>query len=371
MMTEIQARAIACKAAKQVRRNPAGDQAAAIFIARNRLIAADLAWGEHEETVIEEIRRVFAGEPDFESDPPVTIPPDYREDFELFAQAPNLWHLQPADWEPIWAKGTGTGIKIAILDTGYSKHVDGPEPIAERSFTGQPVRDRHGHGTHCAGTALGRNGIGVAPGAELIVGKVLSDSGSGSSSGIAAGLRWAVDQGADVISMSLGGGSSYTPTNEAIDYAWTNGAIVNAAAGNSGYRGGNTIGWPAKYRSCVCTAAYDSSKRIANFSSGGSQIDWACPGVGIISFSNSGSGYRSMSGTSMATPYGSGLLALLIERARREGRPDWTSIEALRAVFKGNMQDAGAPGFDVRFGMGIPIAEELLTALAADHLTFA
>lgn len=365
MNAEIRARAIACKAAKQIKGKRGGDEATAVFIARNRCIANDVSFADFEETIAEEIRRVFAGEPDFDSDPPVTIPPDFLPGDEVFADAPTLWHLRPEDWEPIWAKGTGEGVKIAILDTGYTKHVDGPEPIAERSFTGEPVRDGNGHGTHCAGTALGRNGIGVAPGAELIVGKVLSNRGSGSSSGIAAGIRWAVDQGADVISLSLGGGSSYGPTNEAIDYAWSQGCIPNAAAGNSGYRGGNTIGWPAKYRNCVCTAAYDSSKRIANFSSGGEQIDWACPGVGIVSFSNTGSGYRPMSGTSMATPYGSGLLALLIERARREGQADWTAIEALRAVFKGNMEDAGAPGFDVRFGLGIPLAAELLSALTA------
>jgi len=373
MDESLQARAIACRLAKQVRDagDNAGTEAKARRIVRNRCLANDIPWAEYEELIAEEIRRVFAGEPDFDNDPPVTIPPDFKPTDEVFAEAPTLWHLRPEEWAPIWEKGTGESVRIAILDTGYTKHTDGPEPIAERSFIrGESVRDGNGHGTHCAGTALGRNYIGVAPQAELIVGKVLSNRGSGSSSGIAAGIRWAADQGADVISMSLGGGSSYGPTNEAIDYAWSKGCIVNAAAGNSGYRGRNTIGWPARYRSCLCTAAYDSSKRIANFSSGGPQIDWGCPGVNIVSFSNRGSGYRSMSGTSMATPYGSGLLALMIERARREGQADWKAIEAIRAVFKGNMEDAGAPGFDVRFGMGIPIAEELLTALAADRLTW-
>lgn len=305
-------------------------------------------------------------------DPPVGIPPDTVVSDMVFAQAPSLWHLKPEVWHPVWERATGRGVRIAILDTGYSKHVDGPEPIAERSFiSGQSTRDGNGHGTHCAGTALGRRGIGVAPEAELIVGKVLSNGGSGSSSGIAAGIRWATEVGADVISMSLGGGSPYQPTLDAIDAAVARGCIVNSAAGNSGYSGrGNTIGWPGKYRGGLCCAAYRSDGQIANFSSGGEQIDWACPGQDIVSFSHNGSGYRSMSGTSMATPYGSGMLALIIELMRREGNARWTAIEAVRAFFRNNMTDAGAPGFDVRFGMGVPVASEIVRTLSNGDLEF-
>ena len=304
-------------------------------------------------------------------DPPVTLPPDIVSGL-VYSQAPDLWHLPKNTWEQIWTKATGRGVKVFVLDTGYTKHVDGPEPIAARSFiNGQSVSDpQSGHGTHCAGTVLGRNGIGVAPDAELGVGKVLSNQGSGSSSGIAAGIRWAVDQGADIISMSLGGGSSYGPTNEAIDYAFQNGCFVNAAAGNSGYNGANTIGWPAKYDGCLCCGAYRSDGRIANFSSGGRQIDWACPGQDIISFSNTGSGYRSMSGTSMATPYGSGFLALIVEIMRREGQAQWTAIDAVRAFFRNNMTDAGQPGFDERFGWGIPTVDEIIKTLLADDLEY-
>lgn len=308
----------------------------------------------------------------FTADPPVTIPPDTEISDLHYAAAPVLWHLPQAEWEPVWQRVTGKTVKIAILDTGYTKHADGPEPIAARSFiSGQSVSDGHGHGTHVAGTALGRNGIGVAPDAELLVGKVLSNSGSGSSSGIAAGIRWATEQGADVISMSLGGGSSYGPTNEAIDAAFAKGCIVTAAAGNSGYNGANTIGWPAKYSGCLCTAAYQKSGQIANFSSGGQQIDWGCPGQDIISFSTNGTGYRNMSGTSMATPFGAGVLALIVELMRREGQAAWTAVQAVREFFKLNMKDVGAPGFDVRFGWGIPVAPEIIKALANDDLQFA
>jgi subtilisin family serine protease len=300
-----------------------------------------------------------------------TLPPDLVIADEVIAMAPNLWHW-PADLaQKVGSIATGKGIKIAIGDTGNTKHVDGPVPIAERSFiSGQSVRDGHGHGTHCAGTALGRNGIGVAPASDLIVFKCLGNQGSGSSSAIAAGIRWAAEQGADVISLSLGGGGSDAETNRAIDFAWSQGCVVNAAAGNAGFNGSNTIGWPARYENCLCTGAYRADGRIANFSSGGSQIDWACPGEQIISFSTNGSGYRTMSGTSMATPFGSGLLACLLEVMYRQGYTRFKAASAVREIFKKNLKDAGAPGFDQRFGWGIPVSDELLQSLILGELVW-
>jgi len=305
--------------------------------------------------------------------PPVyTVPPDLVLEPDVYAAAPsNLWHLPKDIWSSIWAKVSGRTIKIAILDTGMNSHEDLPDPVSAKSFiSGQSWRDGNGHGTHCAGTALGRNGIGVAPGAELIVGKVLSNGGSGSSSGIAAGIRWAVDEGADVISMSLGGGSSYGPTNSAIDYAWTKGCIVNAAAGNSGYNGRNTIGWPSKYKSCICNGATRSDGSIANFSSGGRELDWATPGQAIISASYRG-GYATMSGTSMATPFGSGLLALIVELMRREGQAEWTAKESFNAFIAKFTEDRGTPGHDVRFGHGVPLYTEIVHALNNENIQWA
>jgi len=297
-------------------------------------------------------------------DPPVSLPPDFVDENEVFAAAPsNLWHLPKDVWSEIWKIATGKSVKIAILDTGCNSHTDLPDPVAAESFIrGQSWSDRNGHGTHCAGTALGRNGIGVAPEADLIVGKVLSNGGSGSSSGIASGIRWAVDQGADVVSMSLGGGASYSPTNTAIKYAWDNGCIVNAAAGNSGFRGRNTIGWPAKYKHCICNGATRSDGSIANFSSGGSQLDWATPGQAIISASHRG-GYATMSGTSMATPFGSGLLALIVELMRREGQAEWTAKESFDQFIKQFVDDRGAPGKDPRFGYGYPLYTKIIHTL--------
>lgn len=301
------------------------------------------------------------------------LPPDLVVSDVVYASNVRLWHWPTELAEKVGKFATGKGIKIGIGDTGYTKHMDGPAPIAAKSFIrGESTEDpQSGHGTHVAGTSLGRNGIGVAPDADLIVAKVLSNGGSGSSAGIAQGIRWMADQGADVINLSLGGGGSDTETNRAIDYAFSLGCIVNAAAGNSGFNGANTIGWPARYDGCLCCGAYRADGQIANFSSGGKELDWACPGQDIISFSKNGSGYVSMSGTSMATPFGSGLLACIVEVMRRQGKPQWKATDAVRAFFKANLKDAGAPGFDPRFGYGIPVADSLLQSLLRSELVLA
>lgn len=300
--------------------------------------------------------------------PIYTLPPDLKIT-DLSVLAPNVWHMPKDKWDLVWKRVTGLGIKVAVLDTGYKSHPDLPEPIATKSFiNGQTVLDRvSGHGTHCCGTAVGRNGIGAAPEADLIIGKVLSDQGSGGSDGIEAGIRWAADQGADIISMSLGGGGSDSGTNAAIDYAWSKGCYVVAAAGNSGYNGSNTIGWPARHLGCLCTASYKEDGAISNFSSGGREIDWACPGSNIISCNLNG-GYASMSGTSMATPGSAGVLALIKRMQLQEGYPIWKSADDARAFIKLNCEDAGAPGFDVRFGWGKPLMDRIVAGLINDDL---
>lgn len=289
---------------------------------------------------------------------------------KVISASPTLWHLQRSVWDPIWAKVGGERVTVAVLDTGYTEHPDLPKPIASASFiNGQTIDDGNGHGTHCCGTAVGRNGIGVAPRADLIVGKVLSNGGSGGSDGIARGIRWAVDEGADIISMSLGGGGSDSGTNAAIDYAWTKGVIVNVAAGNAGYNGADTIGWPAKYLGSICNGATRQDGNIANFSSGGRRLDWATPGEQIISCNTRG-GYVAMSGTSMATPFGSGLLALIVCLMRREGMAAFTAADAVRAFLEKYCEDKGEPGRDVRFGWGVPKSSEIVAALANDDIVW-
>ena len=296
----------------------------------------------------------------------IGIPPDWSgdpgEDLIGTLSSADPWHMPSSVWQPIWDSGIdGETIRVAVLDTGVVSHPDLPEPIAKRSFIrGESVDDRNAHGTHCSGSAVGRNGIGVAPKADLIIGKVLSNSGSGGSDGIAAGIEWAIDEGADVISLSLGGGPAYRPTEVAIDRAYSRGCLVVAAAGNSGRN--NNIGNPAAYRGCLCTGATRPDGGIAGFSDNGPQMDWSCPGVDIVSASIRG-GRVQMSGTSMATPHGAGILALIVQLMRRAGSPHWTAVDSVREFFKLHLMDRGSPGWDPHFGHGFPDYQKIIAAL--------
>jgi subtilisin len=149
----------------------------------------------------------------------------------------------------------------------------------------------------------------------------------------------------------------------AIKYAWEKGCVVVAAAGNSGFSGSrNTIGYPAKYLDCLCVGASRSDGQRASFSSGGREMDVVCPGQDIISCSTT-NGYRSMSGTSMATPFFAGLCCLIIELMRREGYAAFTGAEAVRTFLAANTIDKGEPGRDPFWGFGVPDSRRIIEAL--------
>lgn len=245
-----------------------------------------------------------------------------------------------------WAKGVdGQGVKVAILDTGIDlANADVKDRIvAQQSFVPDvpTVRDGHGHGTHVAstiagsGTNSGGKFKGVAPGAELMVGKVLNDSGGGDWSTVMNGMEWAAAQGADIVSMSLGGRatSQEDPLTEVVDrLSATTGALFVIAAGNSG-PGETTIGTPGIADTALTVGAVDKNDVLASFSSRGPRIgdsaikpEITAPGVGIVAARAAGTSmgtpyddnYTSANGTSMATPHVAGAAALLKQR-----HPDW------------------------------------------------
>ncbi len=182
--------------------------------------------------------------------------------------------------------------------------------------------------------------------------KVLSNGGSGGSGGIARAVRDAVDDGADIVSMSLGGGGPDKETNDNISYAVSKGVWVFVAAGNSGYNGSNTIGWPGRWKDSTCIASIQSNGMISTFSSGGPEIECSSPGQNIISCGLNND-YVGKSGTSMATPDAAGKGALMKQALLQEGYSTMAAMEYIIELIKKYTEDAGAPGFDPRHGHGI------------------
>lgn len=218
------------------------------------------------------------------------------------------------DMPEAWDVTQGNGITVAILDTGIDRsHPDlsSKVTLTQNFTTDATVDDNHGHGTHTAGTvaAITNNTSGVAggcPGCRLIIGKVLGTGGKGNISWISQGIVWATDNGAKVISMSLGGPKTSQVLQDAVDYAWSHNVVVVAAAGNDGTSNKN---YPGAIDNAIAVAATDSNDKKASFSNYGSWVDVAAPGVKIMS--TYPKGYKYLSGTSMATPLVAATAALV------------------------------------------------------------
>lgn len=217
-----------------------------------------------------------------------------------------------------WSVTTGSGIKVAVLDSGVaSDNPDiNPKVVLRANFSSSSTNgDNYGHGTHVAGivAAIANNTAGVAgvcPGCTILAGKVLNDSGIGSSSSLANGIDWAVSNGAKVINMSIGVRASRT-LETAVNNAWSRGVVLVAAAGNGGNQ---TKIYPGAYPNVIAVAATDNTDAKASFSTyGASWVDIAAPGVNVYSTfpnhtfvlgtqNNRSFGYDVGNGTSMSSP---------------------------------------------------------------------
>lgn len=245
-----------------------------------------------------------------------------EENHEVKATQTVPWGVTRVQATNAHASGyTGSGIKVAILDTGIDRthqdlNVRGGYSVFTDSANRDPYYDGSGHGTHVAGTVAALNNsvgvLGVAYNAQLYAVKVLNNSGSGSYAGIAQGIEWSIQNGMDIINMSLGGSQSSSILQSYCNLAYNNGILLVAAAGNSGNSAGtgNTVNYPARYSSVIAVAATDSNNRRASFSSTGSTVELAAPGVGIQS-TIPGNRYASYNGTSMASPHVAGVAALV------------------------------------------------------------
>jgi subtilisin family serine protease len=224
---------------------------------------------------------------------------------------------------------------------------------------GSGPEDDHGHGTHVAGiiAAVGHNnqGIaGVAPHCKIMPVKVLNHEGKGDTGDIVAGLLWAVNNGAKVVNMSLGGTGGSRALMDAVAYAQSKDVLVVAAMGNDG---ANAQEYPAGYPGVVAVGASDSTDEIASFSNFGTWISVAAPGEDILSTlpthsvyvtetEGKDTSYDSMDGTSMASPFVAGLAALI-----RSQFPTMTA-PLVKSRIEKSADDLGDPGFDNYFGHG-------------------
>lgn len=262
----------------------------------------------------------------------------------------------------------GEGVIVFIIDTGVDRgHEDLKGKVLEaasKNFRGGIVGDQNGHGSWCASRiASPENGlgvIGIAPNAILADLSVLDASGSGSSSSVAAAYRWAADvklpapydKYRRITSASLGSPSGLPELEAAVKYASSKGVINIVAAGNEGYNGSNTIGYPGRYDAyCITVAACDQQRQPAYFSSGGNELDVTAPGVQLLG-AYKGS-YAYLSGTSMATPCVAGLIALIVQKY---GDKVATHAQA-ESYLKKFATDLIPEGEDVRNGAGLTEAK--------------
>jgi thermitase len=259
------------------------------------------------------------------------------------------WALGKLGADRAWEHARGAGVTIAVLDTGVDYiHPDLAGRVdLGRDFVGgdDDPMDEQGHGTHVAGIAAasaddGFGVAGIAPGARILAVRVLDADGAGNYSQVAGGIVHAVERGAKVINLSLGGPEDSELLHSAIDFAAARGVIVTCASGNESAK---AMGYPAQYDSCVSVGATDSADEIGHFSNRGTGLDLVAPGVQVLS-STSGGSHDSWDGTSMASPYVGGVGALLVSQglSRRE------AIDAMTSTAR----DLGAPGVDTTYGVG-------------------
>jgi subtilisin family serine protease len=254
--------------------------------------------------------------------PKAEMPPEIEEQ-----KTP--WGIDRVNAKQAWSVTRGAGVKVAVVDTGID--IDHPDLNIQGGYNAIDPEvsfdDDNGHGTHVAGTIAGQdNGegvVGVAPDVLVWGVKVLSGSGSGTFADVIEGMQWCAENGMAVANFSLGASRGTQALADAVKAVSEAGVAIIAAAGNSG----RSVGFPAAYPEALAVAASDVNDKTAGFSSRGPEVEVIAPGVGVNS-TWPGGGYRSISGTSMATPHVVGLAALAVANGA-------SGIDQVRAALLG------------------------------------
>lgn len=295
------------------------------------------------------------------------------------------WNMQQLRIPDAWDITMGsTAVTVAVVDSGVAYNLD---DLSSTHFDLQndydfvendnDAYDANGHGTHCAGTIAqstnnGIGTVGIAPGVTILPVRVMGATGVGDLLTVSQGVVWAADHGADIITLSLGGGQATTTMRDALRYAYNKGVTIFAATGNTGK---GTVAYPAAYDDYVIAVGatrYDKQK--ASYSTYGSSLDIVAPG-GDTTVDQNGDGqpdgilqqtiagriffrtdytptYQFFQGTSMACPHAAGVAALL-----KSYNPDATPAE-IRAAMQNTAEDLGSSGWDSEYGHGLinPVA---------------
>ena len=257
------------------------------------------------------------------------------------------WALTYIGMDELWRTAAGADIVVAVLDTGIEgdhEDLSGKVVDAANFSDSSTANDQHGHGTHVAGiiAAYSDNGLGVAgiaPESGLLNVKVADDNGRCQASAVAEGIIWAVDNGASVINVSIELREPSAALEAAVNYAWENGALVIAAAGNDGSQ---SPVYPAYYQNCIAVAAVEEDDSLAVLSNYGDWVDVAAPGDDIYS-TLPGDQYGYKSGTSFATAYVSGLAAILFGTLE-DSNDDGNLNDEVRAALEGSCQGIDIDG---------------------------
>lgn len=275
----------------------------------------------------------------------------------------------------IWSKTKGRGITVLVLDTGCPyNHPDLNANIdlskCKSFIQGEDIFDTFvGHGTHVSGTIGATDNsqgiVGIAPEVTIVTAKVLDRNGRSSSDSILKGLEYALQINADVVNMSLGGTSPMPAVHEVVKKLTMRNVPVICSAGNNGE---NRVLYPAQYDECIAVGSYSDTllKNRSTFSSWGETLDIMAPGEKILSTFLNGS-YGVLSGTSMAAPVVSGIVALLIAFYKKQNKV--LTVEEIKKILYNNALDVGDKGKDLHNGWGIINPEAIFGTSAQSFKT--